>query len=432
MIYPKEYSTSVSDIKENTAFVMMPFRRDLDNIYGEIKQTCIELDIICHRADELGVSKFILEGIMEGICKSEILIIDLTTQNPNVFYEMGIVHSLRDKEAVIMIQQNDNNFPVDIQPWSVLQYDPRNLFKFKNDLQERMKSSRKSVRRNDFIRQFLRRSEVKENEIKLFIEVGYRLSDDKLNSLYEILTAKYDFEKSSENYLSQLLIYFAQLEDFQDGIIRRAAAITKIHVFSSDGLVNKFASISKKLLVKSQHHLIHLDDVETFDVITDYCIRLINIGKLKSEAISWLIEYLHNYRMGRIDIVRSKIQRFLMESQDDDVNQAILSMLEFEKPAIRECAADICGQKKLKPASQILINRLRIETNPHAVRSYITALTKLNCEKAVPYIYDWMINNKDKWGNQAVSASLKKIALTAFKELDESNTYLGKLAKTTG
>ena len=62
------------------------------------------------------------------------------------------------------------------------------------------------------------------------------------------------------------------------------------------------------------------------------------------------------------------------------------------------------------------------DTDPHIVRSCINAFARMNITVAAPFILDWMQNNIDKWGNQAVSASLKSVAENALSILDR-NAY---------
>jgi len=180
-------------------------------------------------------------------------------------------------------------------------------------------------------------------------------------------------------------------------------------------------------LEPSKHDLINLDHAERFSFIADLCFKLIDIGRVKELAVGWLVDYLHNYRMGRVDIVRTKIEDFFINSLDEDVELAVLGMLNSKKITVRESASDICGQKKVFKAIPRLTDMLSNETNPHVIRSCITALTRLNATESSSQIFTWMKNNQDKWGEQAVSASLMNIAVSALKELDKNGNYLKQM-----
>ncbi len=113
-MYPKDYSLQVIETEPNTAFVIMPFKKEFEEIYGEICQVCIDLKIECKRTDEMYSSKSIVETILERIAKSEIIIADLSEKNSNVYYELGVAHSLRDEDTVILITSDKENSPFDI------------------------------------------------------------------------------------------------------------------------------------------------------------------------------------------------------------------------------------------------------------------------------------------------------------------------------
>ena len=72
-------------------FVAMPFRSHLSNVYDAVelvvKKFC---GMKCERADKIMRSERIGDNIREGINRARIVIADLTDNNPNVFYEIGL------------------------------------------------------------------------------------------------------------------------------------------------------------------------------------------------------------------------------------------------------------------------------------------------------------------------------------------------------
>ena len=65
------------------------------------------------RADEITNIGIITEEIRKHIQAASIIIADLTNQNANVFYELGMAHA--DSKTVIMITQRDTDVPFDIR-----------------------------------------------------------------------------------------------------------------------------------------------------------------------------------------------------------------------------------------------------------------------------------------------------------------------------
>lgn len=94
----------------NSCFVLMPFKEEWSNrIYTRhITNAVKKVDFDCFRADELFGPIPIIEDIWEKICTSAVIIADLTGRNPNVFYELGIAHTVGT--PVILISQ-DHEIP---------------------------------------------------------------------------------------------------------------------------------------------------------------------------------------------------------------------------------------------------------------------------------------------------------------------------------
>jgi len=94
-------------------FVAMPFgtRKDVssgieinfDQIYEKaIRPAAEALDLEVIRGDEEHTGGIIMRSVFERLLLSEIVIADLTMQNPNVFYEVGVRHCARPRSTILM------------------------------------------------------------------------------------------------------------------------------------------------------------------------------------------------------------------------------------------------------------------------------------------------------------------------------------------
>lgn len=100
----------------------MPFAEQYREVYQEIyKPVCARNNIDCWRVDEIARPGSITRDIVEGILDADIVIADLTSRNPNVFYELGIAHSAGNK--TIMTAQSLQDVPFDIANYRVLIYE---------------------------------------------------------------------------------------------------------------------------------------------------------------------------------------------------------------------------------------------------------------------------------------------------------------------
>ncbi|HMO81177.1 MAG TPA: hypothetical protein PKA76_15325 [Pirellulaceae bacterium] len=96
-------------------FVLMPFTGKLTEIYERYIKKPIEshTKIRCQRADDIFRSTLIMRDIWRKIAEARFIIADMTEKNPNVFYELGLAHSLG--KAVILVSQNLEDIPFDLQ-----------------------------------------------------------------------------------------------------------------------------------------------------------------------------------------------------------------------------------------------------------------------------------------------------------------------------
>lgn len=96
------------------SFVLMPFDEKFDDIYKlGIKETASSLGILAQRVDEQIFQEGILERIYRQIELADIIVADMTGQNPNVFYEVGYAHA--KGKLCILLTQNADDIPFDLK-----------------------------------------------------------------------------------------------------------------------------------------------------------------------------------------------------------------------------------------------------------------------------------------------------------------------------
>jgi hypothetical protein len=108
-------------VDSSLAFVLMPFSSEFKEIYTDcIQPTIEEHGIKCFRADDIFHNQPIVEVIWQNINRAAVIVADLTSRNPNVFYEVGIAHTL-GKEVVLLSQSLDD-VPFDLRHLNVITY----------------------------------------------------------------------------------------------------------------------------------------------------------------------------------------------------------------------------------------------------------------------------------------------------------------------
>mgnify|MGYP001587936746 FL=1 len=103
-------------------FVIMPFSEERMEVFTHgIAPACEKAGFAAVRVDQLKGHFNINRKIIEHIFSSDAVIAEITDKNPNVFYEMGVAHSIGNK--TIMVAQNAKDLPFDIRNYRCLIYE---------------------------------------------------------------------------------------------------------------------------------------------------------------------------------------------------------------------------------------------------------------------------------------------------------------------
>jgi hypothetical protein len=123
-MYPKTFlKQNTLPEEKGTVFVLMAFATDFDPVFAAIKRTLEgqELLLRCYRADEVYRPEPIIESILRGIVTAELIVADVTGRNPNVFYELGIAHAVKDN--CVILTQAMEDVPFDLRHLRCIVYE---------------------------------------------------------------------------------------------------------------------------------------------------------------------------------------------------------------------------------------------------------------------------------------------------------------------
>jgi hypothetical protein len=127
-----------------SCFVMQPFLGPLGGYYESIYKPAIEqagLQPLRADAEIFGTGK-IMDQIWRGIHSAQVLVAELTSKNPNVFYELGLAHAL--EKPVVLVSSNQEDVPFDLRHIRVILYDQTDPFwgeKLINKLADNLRSA---------------------------------------------------------------------------------------------------------------------------------------------------------------------------------------------------------------------------------------------------------------------------------------------------
>jgi hypothetical protein len=99
-------------VAQPVAFVVMPFASELKFVYGVIKETVESYGVRCERADESFISSPVMEEVKKRIAGADLVIVDFTGKNPNVYYEAGLADAWKKDWIVLAQASEDMTFDV--------------------------------------------------------------------------------------------------------------------------------------------------------------------------------------------------------------------------------------------------------------------------------------------------------------------------------
>lgn len=115
-------TTGIHDQEDDLVSVMMPFGKEFDSVLTALQAAAHGLNLRCVRADDIWVHHQVIQDIVDLIAKAKVVVCDCSGRNPNVFYEIGIAHSLG--KDVILITRSADDIPFDLRHLRYLTYLP--------------------------------------------------------------------------------------------------------------------------------------------------------------------------------------------------------------------------------------------------------------------------------------------------------------------
>jgi len=144
-------------VNKKKCFVIMPFSKTKScsedkwtEIFAYIIKPAVEgsgLGYACERS--VAERENIIKGILDALNKANVVIADLTDNNPNVFYELGVRHTLTNR--TILIAQGEKHIPFDLKPYPVAFYSesPAKIAEFKKVIKKKLEDIELNPDRSD-------------------------------------------------------------------------------------------------------------------------------------------------------------------------------------------------------------------------------------------------------------------------------------------
>jgi hypothetical protein len=132
------FGRPIASDKWPEVFVLMPFSSDIDPIYRDHITEVVskKMTLSLKRADDFYTNHAVMQDVWSAIYHAQVIIADCTGKNANVFYEIGIAHTLG--KQTILISQKTGDIPFDVQHIRsiVYEYTPRGVREFEKKLED--------------------------------------------------------------------------------------------------------------------------------------------------------------------------------------------------------------------------------------------------------------------------------------------------------
>ena len=127
-------------MRKTRGLVVAPFDAAGKRVLDAVRPALHDLGVEVQRFDDIAPGASWANAITEAMRSSDFLVVDVTRQNPNVFYELGFAHALRKPTILIASSEGTGALPSDLTGFQYIVYDPGNLRGLVNQVQRAAKA----------------------------------------------------------------------------------------------------------------------------------------------------------------------------------------------------------------------------------------------------------------------------------------------------
>jgi len=114
-------------MRRTRSLVIAPFDAAGARVLDAVRRALEELGVEVSRFDNISAGASWANAITDAVKSSDFLVVDVTRQNPNVFYELGFAHALRKPTILIASSEGTGSLPSDLAGFQYIVYEPSNL-----------------------------------------------------------------------------------------------------------------------------------------------------------------------------------------------------------------------------------------------------------------------------------------------------------------
>lgn len=107
-----------------TAFMIMPFSDNTVRTAYDcvVKPVFDRMKLKIRKADEIWSVNPIYDDIIKEIQAASVIVVDISGKNPNVFYELGVAHTIKQEKTIILTHDEIASTPFDVAHFRIIKY----------------------------------------------------------------------------------------------------------------------------------------------------------------------------------------------------------------------------------------------------------------------------------------------------------------------
>lgn len=121
-------------------FVIAPFNPQSVSVLETIRRAVVEAGLVPVSADSTRPGAELTTSILDRIRQADLIIADISRQNPNVLYELGFAHAFGKPTILLFDIKSDSNLPADLTGFQYIGYDLENLRKLSESVKSELKA----------------------------------------------------------------------------------------------------------------------------------------------------------------------------------------------------------------------------------------------------------------------------------------------------
>jgi hypothetical protein len=114
-------------MRRTRGLVITPFDAPGRRVLDAVRRALEEIGVEVFRVDDIAAGAVWANAITDAMRSSDFLVVDVSRQNPNVFYELGFAHALRKPTILVASAEATGALPSDLAGFQYIVYEPDNL-----------------------------------------------------------------------------------------------------------------------------------------------------------------------------------------------------------------------------------------------------------------------------------------------------------------